>query len=101
MTVPVAFAEADALPGLPAGRGLAIVGWAMRAATLGVSPAVGAVGGALGPSVALPFVVVPTTVAMIATVGLSSQLDDIENLSGTESHQAPDGPQSHPFEDAA
>ena len=47
VTVPVAFAEADALPGLPAGRGLAVVGWAMRAATLGVSPAVGAVGGAL------------------------------------------------------
>ena len=70
VTVPVAFAEADALPGLPAGRGLATVGWAMRAATLGVSPTVGAVGGALGLSVALSFVAAVAAVATIATAGL-------------------------------
>ena len=70
VTVPVAFAVADALPGLPAGRGLAIVGWAMRADTLGVSPAVGAVGGALGLSVALSFVAAVAVAAAIATAGL-------------------------------
>ena len=67
VTVPVAFAGADALPGLPPGRGLAVIGWAMRAVTLGVSPTVGLAGEAFGLSVALSIVAVVAGVAAVAT----------------------------------
>ncbi len=70
ITVPVAFAEADALPGLPAGRGLAIVGWAMRAVTLGLSPTIGFVGDALGLPAALSVVALVAALAAVATARL-------------------------------
>ncbi|MEE1621686.1 MFS transporter [Zafaria sp. J156] len=39
--VPAAFAAADAVPGLPAGTGIAMLGWLMRLGFLVTSPAIG------------------------------------------------------------
>lgn len=44
VTVPLAFARADALPGLRAHAGVTWVGWAMRLAAITLSPAIGVVG---------------------------------------------------------
>lgn len=41
ITVPLAFARADELPGLRPHTGVTWVGWAMRAATIGLTPAIG------------------------------------------------------------
>lgn len=64
VTVPVAFTEADRLPGLRAQTGVTLVSWAMRVATVVLSPLVGAI--TTGTSIQLAF----TVVAAIAIAGL-------------------------------
>lgn len=64
VTVPVAFTEADRLPGLRAQTGVTLVSWAMRVATVVLSPLVGAI--TTGTSIQLAF----TVVAAIAVAGL-------------------------------
>lgn len=64
VTVPVAFTEADALPGLRAQTGVTLVSWAMRTATLALSPAIGAI--STGTSLPIAF----TVIAAIALAGL-------------------------------
>ncbi|MEH3034135.1 MAG: MFS transporter [Aeromicrobium erythreum] len=65
ISVPVAFAEADRLPGLAPHQGLALSSWLMRATTLAVSPLVGLVGQEAGLRQAL---------TVIAAVGLAGLL---------------------------
>lgn len=65
VSVPVAYAQANSLPHLAPHQGIAVVGWLMRFATLGMSPAVGLVGQAAGLRVAL------TGIAIVAVVGLA------------------------------
>lgn len=43
VTVPLAFTRADALPGLRPHAGVTWVGWAMRAASIGLTPAIGGI----------------------------------------------------------
>ena len=67
IVVPIAFAGADALPGLAPGRGLAVVGWALRAAAIGVSPLIGLVGETHGLPTALALVAIVAAAALAAT----------------------------------
>lgn len=65
VTVPVAFAQADRLPGLPPGRGIAAVAFAMRAATLIITPAIGIIGDQAGLRVAMSLVAALALVALL------------------------------------
>lgn len=67
ITVPLAFARADALPGLLPHAGVTWIGWAMRAATIGLSPAIGGI----TTLTALPVAI--TAVALIAVLALATQ----------------------------
>lgn len=69
VTVPIAFARADAVPGLRAHTGVTWVSWAMRAATVGLSPLVGVVSGATSLPVAFTGV---AGVALIALIVVST-----------------------------
>ncbi|MFW6774925.1 MFS transporter [Nocardioides sp. CPCC 205120] len=53
--VPAAFAAADRVPGLPAGTGIAVLGWLMRLGFLVTSPVVGAFSDATSLRLALLF----------------------------------------------
>lgn len=68
VTVPIAFAEADALPGLTAHAGVTAINWMMRAATVGLTPAIGGIT-ALS---ALPVAI--SAIALVAFVALFLQL---------------------------
>jgi MFS family permease len=63
--VPAAFAAADRVPGLPAGTGVAMLGWLMRLGFLFTSPAVGALSDVTSLRVAL---VIPVGAGLVAAV---------------------------------
>ncbi len=67
VTVPVAFARADRLPGLPPGRGIAAVAFAMRAATLTITPAIGVIGDLTGLRTALSIIATLALAALLIT----------------------------------
>lgn len=68
ITVPIAFSEADALPGLKAHAGVTWINWLMRAATVGLTPAIGGVTSLSSLPVAI------TLIALVAVVALATQL---------------------------
>ncbi|OUZ09038.1 hypothetical protein BHE97_11805 [Aeromicrobium sp. PE09-221] len=68
ITVPLAFARADALPGLRPHAGVTWIGWVMRTATIALSPAIGGVATASSLPVAV------SAVALIAVLALGLQL---------------------------
>lgn len=63
--VPAAFAAADALPGVPHGTGVAMVGWWMRLGFLLTSPAIGVVADAAGLRAGLLLLVGAGVVALV------------------------------------
>lgn len=67
ITVPLAFAGADAIPGLEAHSGVTWINWLMRAATIGLTPAIGAVTALASLPVAI------TAVSLLAVVALGTQ----------------------------
>lgn len=68
VTVPIAFARADAVPGLPPHSGVTWISWTMRTVTLSLSPAIGA----MSQSASLP--VALSVVTLIALVALALHL---------------------------
>lgn len=66
VTVPVAFARADALPGLRAHTGLTWVSWSMRVASLVISPLVGGLAALSSLPIALSVVAVPAVLLLLA-----------------------------------
>lgn len=68
VTVPIAFATADAVPGLAAHSGVTWISWIMRTAALGLSPAIGL----MSQGGSLPLAI--SAVALIAVVALVLQL---------------------------
>lgn len=68
VTVPIAFADADAVPGLPAHSGVTWISWAMRTAAIGLSPLIGASSAVFSLPVAL------TGLTLIALIALVLQL---------------------------
>ena len=73
ISVPIAFSEADRLPGLAPHQGLAMASWLMRVATLAVSPAVGIVGQTVGLRSALSLIAVVAVVGLLLTHRLRPQ----------------------------
>nr|WP_244960578.1 MFS transporter [Pseudoclavibacter chungangensis] len=67
ITVPLAFTGADALPGLAPHAGVTWVNWLMRLATIGLTPAIGAVAALSSLPVAI------TVVTSVAVVALALQ----------------------------
>lgn len=67
ITVPLAFAGADALPGLKAHAGVTWVNWIMRAATITLTPAIGGITTLASLPVAI------TAVSLIALLALAAQ----------------------------
>lgn len=65
ITVPLAFARADALPGLRSHAGVTWIGWIMRAAAVGLSPAVGGI---------TTITALPVAISMIALFALLALL---------------------------
>lgn len=63
--VPADFAAADRVPGLPAGTGIALLGWLMRIGFLVTSPAVGALSDVASLRVAL---LIPLAAGLLAAV---------------------------------
>lgn len=68
ITVPLAFARADALPGLRPHAGVTWIGWTMRTTTIGLSPAIGGI----ATVASLPIAI--SAVALIALLALGLQL---------------------------
>lgn len=68
VTVPIAFATADAVPGLATHSGVTWISWIMRTAALGLSPAIGL----MSQGGSLPLAI--SAVALIAVVALVLQL---------------------------
>lgn len=68
ITVPVAFARADAVPGLPPHSGVTWISWTMRTVSIGLSPTIGG----LSSAFTLPIAV--TAVTSIAVAALVLQL---------------------------
>lgn len=68
VTVPIAFARADAVPGLPDHSGVTWISWTMRTVTLSLSPAIGLMSQAGSLPLAL------SAVTLIAVVALALQL---------------------------
>ncbi|WP_156913731.1 MFS transporter [Brevibacterium album] len=68
ITVPLAFAGADALPGLKAHAGVTWVNWIMRAATIALTPAIGGI----TTIASLPIAI--TAAACITLVALAAQI---------------------------
>ncbi|WP_022873589.1 MFS transporter [Nesterenkonia alba] len=68
VTVPIAFARADAVPGLPDHSGVTLVSWAMRSVTLTLSPVIGLITELSALPVAL------SVVSLIAGTALILQL---------------------------
>ena len=67
ITVPLAFARADALPGLRPHAGVTWIGWTMRTATIALSPAIGGIATVASLPVAI------SAVALIAVTALGLQ----------------------------
>lgn len=68
ITVPIAFSEADALPGLKPHAGVTAVNWIMRAATVCLTPSIGGITSFSSLSVAI------TVIAALAVLALATQL---------------------------
>lgn len=68
VTVPLAFAGADALPGLKAHVGVTWVNWIMRVATIGLTPAIGGI----TTLASLPAAI--TAVSLLALLALAVQI---------------------------
>lgn len=68
VTVPIAFADADAVPGLPAHSGVTWISWAMRTVAIVLSPLIGASSEVFSLPVAL------TGLTLIALIALVLQL---------------------------
>ncbi|GHC98728.1 MFS transporter [Zhihengliuella salsuginis] len=69
VTVPVAFAEADAVPGLPPHAGVTWISWAMRAATITLAPTIGGIATLASLPVALTVVTGIAVVALVLQLG--------------------------------
>ncbi|GAA1186972.1 MFS transporter [Nesterenkonia xinjiangensis] len=82
VTVPIAFARADAVPGLPPHSGVTWISWTMRTVTLSLSPTIGA----LSQGTSLPIAL--TAVTLIAVLALALQL----RTRGAEPRGGPAGP---------
>ncbi|MDN5854202.1 MAG: MFS transporter [Actinomycetia bacterium] len=67
ITVPLAFARADALPGLRPHAGVTWIGWSMRTASIALSPAIGGI----TTLTALPVAI--TAVASLALIAFATQ----------------------------
>ena len=67
ITVPLAFARADALPGLQPHAGVTWIAWAMRATLIGLSPAIG------GITTLTTLPVAISAVALLAVLALATQ----------------------------
>ncbi|WP_218219980.1 MFS transporter [Nesterenkonia sp. Act20] len=65
VTVPLAFARADRVPGLPDHSGVTWISWAMRAVMLGLSPAIGVMTQGSSLPVAISVVVVIAVLALV------------------------------------
>lgn len=68
ITVPLAFAGADAIPGLKAHAGVAWINWMMRAATVALTPMIGGIANIAGLPVAI------TVISMIGVGALAFQV---------------------------
>lgn len=68
ITVPIAFARADALPGLADHSGVTWISWAMRTVTITLSPAIGAMSGATSLPLALSVVSCITVAALFLQI---------------------------------
>ncbi|GAA1818102.1 MFS transporter [Nesterenkonia flava] len=68
VTVPIAYARADAVPGLAAHSGVTWISWTMRTVSIGLSPAIGATSSAFSLPAAL------TGVTLIALAALTLQV---------------------------
>lgn len=75
VTVPVAFAVADAMPGLKPQTGLAVVSWLMRAGSLVMSPLVGLIAGSFGLTIALTLFPLLAFLGLLATTRLPAELE--------------------------
>ncbi|GAB3050899.1 MFS transporter [Sediminivirga luteola] len=65
ITVPIAFARADAVPSLPAHSGVTWISWTMRTASIGLSPVIGVLSAVLSLPVALTAVVMLAVLALL------------------------------------
>lgn len=65
ITVPLAYAQADRLPGLRPHAGVTWVGWAMRAGMIGLSPAIGGITSLASLPIALTVVCAPAVIALV------------------------------------
>jgi len=65
VTVPLAFARADKVPGLPAHSGVTWISWAMRAVMLSLSPAIGLMTQGTSLPVAISVIVSIAVVALV------------------------------------
>jgi MFS family permease len=68
ITVPLAFAGADALPGLRPHAGVTWISWVMRAATIGLSPAIGGIAMVASLPLAMSLVSLLAVVALCRVV---------------------------------
>lgn len=68
ITIPLAFSEADQIPGIPPHTGVTAVGWLMRVATVLLTPTVGGIAALSSLSIAI------TCIACIALVALATQV---------------------------
>lgn len=68
VTVPVAFAIADEMPGLPPHSGLALVGWIMRCSAVIASPVTGIIAGTAGLTVGMLVFVAIAAAGMLAAL---------------------------------
>lgn len=68
VTVPIAFTQADAVPGLRAHAGVTLLAWILRAATVGLTPTIGG----LSSLSSLPIAI--SVISLIAVAALSTQL---------------------------
>lgn len=66
ITVPLAFAGADSIPGLRQHAGVTWIGWSMRLVAVGLSPAIGGISGVTSLSVAIT---VASTIPLVALLG--------------------------------
>lgn len=68
ITVPLAFAKADAVPGLADHSGVTWIGWTMRTVSVTLSPAIGAMSGAASLPLALSVVTGIAVVALLMQI---------------------------------
>lgn len=90
VTVPLAFARADKVPGLPAHSGVTWISWAMRAVMLSLSPAIGV----MTQGTSLPTAI--SVIVSIAVLALVLQLRPRKTAGLRSSPSPPPEPSSSP-----